>query len=60
MTYKKSKIHWLLTAMLLVAAMLMPSVASAAIIPFKPIRVHSMETAKSSVDYITKMTVKCT
>ena len=36
MTNKKSKIHWLLTAMLLVAAMLMPSVASAAIIPFKP------------------------
>ena len=36
MTNKKSKINWLLTAMLLVAAMLMPSVASAAIIPFKP------------------------
>ena len=36
MTNKKSKIHWLLTAMLLVAAMLMPTAASAAIQPIKP------------------------
>ena len=36
MTNKKSKIHWLLTAMLLVAAMLMPMGASAAIQPIKP------------------------
>ena len=36
MTNKKSKIHWLLTAMLLVAALLMPTPASAAITPSKP------------------------
>ena len=36
MSNTKSKIHWLLTAMLLVAAMLMPTAASASITPSKP------------------------
>ncbi len=36
MSNTKSKIHWLLTAMLLVAAMLMPMGASASITPSKP------------------------